>query len=567
MIRPASGFRALTAILASAALLGVAGPAAAQSALGGAPIGPPEAAPLNNPFPAALPGQEQPDFRYQSNLAPETGIVPGPGTHIVPRISLGEEFTDNVFQTESDRRWDLINLISPGIAISSNTPKLKLSLNYNPIFRIYDRNSSQNSVGQELLGVANAVIVPDEFYINARTTATELPRGGGQVNFNFGVPTVPTNGFGFGQLGLSKNNLTQVVSSSITPYYLHRFGTFGTGKLGVRLSQSYASNTSGQLIGSPTGPATTAYTGEGVAQFTSGDDWGRFVYIATLDASKTTGTGVNNNSNRALVDNRIGYVINTQLLVFSDAGWESIHFNNLPNTTNRANVDDGIWGVGASYVPNSSSRLILEYGHREGVTAFRALARYAPTSRIVLTARYTVGLVTDLQSIENRLEQVAINPLGNPVNFDTGAPAFLVNSLNGINNTVSQNHQLTATATVLLDRDTIAFTYLRQYQVPVASTTPGPLVNNTSNQAILTWRHEISIRTSMTSSLAYGIRTVATSPQEQNEQFFSATARLRHFFTDKLSGTALYSFQNRTSNVPGQSEYTNIVLVALTRTF
>ena len=524
------------------------------------PLGLPEAAPLTNPFPAAPSPETPPNFQYQSNLEPNMGLVPGPGLQIVPRISGGEEFNDNIFQSETDRRWDLITLISPGIAISNDTPKLRLSLNYNPVFRIYGRTSSEDSVGQQLMAAANAVIVPDQFYVNARAFATEVPVGGGFTGLNFGVPTVTTPTFTSGTLGLNKNNLSQVESASLTPYLVHRFGTFGTGKAGINLTQSYTSSTSSTLIGGPTGPSEHSYTGEGILQFVSGDDWGRVVNVATLDASKTTGTGVLSNSTRAVADDRLGYVVRPWFLPFGEFGYESIQY---AHTTPSVSINDGIWGVGTTLLPNSDSRLTVEYGHHDGITGWQAAARYSPTARTVLALNYTTGITSDLQQIESQLEGVGINPLGNAINLDTGAPISLINSLAGINNTIYKNHQLTATATTLLDRNTLSLSFQRQYEQPIATTGGQPLVNSTSTSGTATWVHEISLRTSLTTSGSYGVRTV----QQQNENFFGASAQLRYLFTDKLSGSAIYSFYDRHSNVPGVSMYENIVLISLTRTF
>ncbi len=538
--------------------LGATSPGYAQQPT--SPLGPSLTTPLNNPFPVA-PSGAQPNFQYQSNLQPGLGLVPAPGFQFVPRISFGEEFNDNVLQSETNRRWDVINLIAPGIAISNDTPRLKLSLNYNPIFRIYDRTSSQNSVGQELLGVANAIIIPDEFYVNARAFATEAPTGGGFTGINFGVPVVSTPSFGVGPLGLSKSNLTQIVSAALTPYLLHRFGTFGTGKLGLNLTETYSSNSSSNLIGGPTGPSQHIFTGEGIAQFISGDDWGRVVNIATLDASKSTGTGVVANATRAVADNRIGYVLRPWLLPFGEFGYENIQF---PSTVQHVSVEDGIWGLGAVLIPNPDSRLTVEYGHFNGVTSFQASARYAPTARTVLTASYTAGLTSDLQQIQSQLEAVGVNPLGNAINLETGAPVSLINSLAGVNNTVFKSHQLTVTGTTLLDRDTISLSLQRQNREAVGTTTVAqPLTNDTTTTGTATWVHEISLRTSLTSSFSYGVRDV----QQQNENFLGASARVRYIFTDKLTGYAIYSFYDRRSNVPGQTMYQNIVLLALTRTF
>jgi uncharacterized protein (PEP-CTERM system associated) len=533
-----------------------------------AATGVPGETPFANPFPATLGAPETPNFQYETNLEPAMGALPSVGWNIVPRISAYEEFNDNILQSQNDRRYDFITLLAPGIAITGDTPRITLRLNYNPIFRIYARTRSQDSVGQQALGVADATVIPDEFFVTARIFADEVPANGGFGNLNFGVPTIGSSGFGAlggGASTLSRNNISQVESSQLFPYVVRRFGDVGTGRAGINLTQSYTSSSAGVLLNSPTGPAQNSQSAEGIAQFTSGEALGRFVNIATLDGKVSGGTGVQANATRAIADNRLGYAITRAILVFGDLGVETIHF---PNAAPPVHITDGVWGLGTLLRPNVDSELTLEYGHLDGVTSFRAIARYSPTPRTVLSATYSSGIITDLQQIESQLSNTTVNPSGNPVNLDTGAPVSLVNYLTGINTGVNRTSTLTATATALLDRDTISFGLQRENQTPVASARGvTPNVPNTTLSASASDRHEISERMSLTAAVQGGTRTLQSSSVNQNEQWYSATLQLRYLFSDKLTGYAQYNYIDRLSNTPGVPYYNNIVLVGITRTF
>lgn len=528
------------------------------------PLGFPGNGPFVNPFPAAPQEAQPPDFRYQSNFPPGIGVLPTPGFTVVPRISAYEEFNDNIFQSETDRRYDFITLISPGIAISGDTPRINLKLNYNPVFRVYARTSSQDSVGQQLLANLDATVIPDQFFVRAHAFADEVPTGGGFGGLNFGVPTIGSSGFGNAALSQNRNNLSQVVSTQLFPYMVHRFGDFGTGRAGINLRQSYASQTSGTLLNSPNGPAARSYTGEAIAQFLSGPQFGRYVDLFTLDASVSSGTGVQKSASKEAISNRLGYVVTRQVLVYGELGAEHISF---PNAVPNQEVTDAIWGLGVTLDPNPDSQIVLSYGHRDGITGFQGSARYALSPRTVLTARYTTGLTTDLQQIASELAVTGVNQEGNPINLETGAPISILNALTGINNNVFQNHSLVVTATTLLDRDTLALSLQHQNRVAVASS-PGtpPSVNDSSTTGTVTWRHEISERASLTNSVSYGTRQLASTPP-QNERFATASAQFRYQFSDKLSGTMIYHFFDRWSNVPGVSMYENIFLVGVTKTF
>ena len=77
----------------------------------GGPLGFPGGGAFANPFPTTPGGNQTPNFKYQSNLGPGMGAVPAPGFTVVPRISAYEEFNDNIFQSQTDRRYDLITLL------------------------------------------------------------------------------------------------------------------------------------------------------------------------------------------------------------------------------------------------------------------------------------------------------------------------------------------------------------------------------------------------------------------------------------------------------------------------
>ena len=535
-----------------------------------AATGIPGGAPLTNPFPATLGAPEAPNFQYQTNLEPAIGALPSVGWTFVPRISAYEEYNDNIFESQNDRRYDFITLLAPGFALTGDTPRVTLRLNYNPIFRYYARTHSQDSVGQQAFGVASATVIPDEFYVDAHVFADEVPTNGGFGTLNFGVPSVGSTGLGTfgGGAGatLSRNNLTQTESAGIFPYLVHRFGDAGTGRAGIDLTQTYtsSSNNSATLNG-PAGPSQHSETGEAIAQFQTGEDLGRFVDIATIDAAVSSGNGVDSNATRAIADNRLGYAFSQAILVYGDLGVETLQY---PNAAPPVYITDGVWGIGTALRPNVDSQITMEYGHFSGTTSFRALARYSVTPRTVLTASYTAGVISDLQGIQTQLASISVNQQGNPINLNTGAPASIINYINGVNNGVNNTRTLTFTALTLLDRDTISFDLQRSVLSPLASARGvTPNVPDTTLSASASERHEISERLNVTGSIEGGTRTLQTVPTAESEQYYGGSVSLQYLFSDKLTGYAQYSYFNRQSQVAGVPFYNNIVLVGVTRTF
>src|ERR1700722_10927521 len=174
------------------------------------------------------------DLRHQLQLQSGIGAAAA-GSNLwtfVPSLGADEFFTDNVLQAPTDRRWDLVTVVTPGIAINGNAPNAQVTLNYNPQFRLDARTPSQNGVTQQLAGTGLFTIVQDEFYVDTRVFAggTPLNSGFGGLGTNV-APNLGLGGVnGSATTGLSRQNTAQTFTGAIRPYWLHRFGDFGTAK-------------------------------------------------------------------------------------------------------------------------------------------------------------------------------------------------------------------------------------------------------------------------------------------------------------------------------------------------
>ena len=145
------------------------------------------------------------DLRNQLQLHSGFGAAAaGGGWTFVPAISWEEIYTDNVFDTERNRRWDVLTTVTPSIAITGDVPNAQVQFEYGPQFRLAARTPQENSITNQLLGTGLFTVVPDEFYVDARAIA-----GGAPVNGGFGAlgPGVTPNFGGFGtQLGGARHH-------------------------------------------------------------------------------------------------------------------------------------------------------------------------------------------------------------------------------------------------------------------------------------------------------------------------------------------------------------------------
>ncbi len=122
---------------------------------------------------------------------------PDPVGSLRPRITVEEMFTDNVLQSPTNRRWDLLTIVNPGISIVGDTPNVQLHLNYSPQGRLAARTPSENSITNQLVGSGTFTIVPDLFYINANAFAGAGPTFGGFGSVGLGLsPQLSQPGLG-----------------------------------------------------------------------------------------------------------------------------------------------------------------------------------------------------------------------------------------------------------------------------------------------------------------------------------------------------------------------------------
>ena len=577
---------ALIVALPCAGLLLLAAPRAAHAftpADTGAGGGPSLGEPFPNPFPdagtagagtgttgtgtagagtGATPtagGLLPPDYRYQGTLPLVMGGLPAPGFTIVPSVTLQEEFTDNVLQTESDRRWDLVTLLTPSLAIGANTPRLNLSLQYAPTLEYYARTSSQDAIAQQAYGVGNLVIVPDTLFLNGAVFATVAPTNGGYAGPGVGgiapaTATSAVNGYGVGTTGTTKQNTTQIYGASLSPYLTHQFGDIGTGTLGATLSRTSSSNSVGG------GGAQEATTEEATAQFQSGPVLGRVQNTVLLDASRTQGTGVLGGAQQDTASDRLGYALFRQLQVFGELGYENIRYSGVTGQ----HIEDATWRVGFTFTPNPDSQITISYGHDYGATSFQANANYALTARTILVGGYNDSVTTYLQQIATGLGQSGVNQNGIPINAATGLPLTTVNSALAVQDTVYRNRVLYLGLTTLLDRDTIGVNVDYTEQTPL-SNAPGAGFAQHATTLNGTWARALNEWMTASAAASYGV--TSASGLGGDSTLYSISGQLSYALSRTISTSASYLFFRRRSTEPGFSMYENVVFVGITKRF
>jgi hypothetical protein len=543
-----------------------------------------QAFPVTDPSNPAIvteaPEPTESDLRHQLQMSPGfTAAAAERAWTIVPSISLGEIFTDNVLNTPTNRRSDLLTVLTPGISITGDTPRAQVQFSYGPQFLLAARTPEENRVTQQLLGTGLFTVVPDEVFVDVRAVAGGAPIGSGFAALSPGLnQSVGTSGTGvgpnsFGTAGLSKQNLVQTTSTSIAPYWLHPFSDIGTAKIGYQFNQSsFSQGNSFFPLFYPTGSNTVrSITNEGIAQFETGERFAPFRDLVVADALIGNGNGFEGDSAQYTFVNRLGYQIAQQVGVFGELGYENLRFDGTPTTR----INDAIWGIGTTYTPNPDSRITVSYGHRYGQNAVQVDGSYAVTARTRVSASYLTGLQTDLQSISSQLDLASLTSTGQAVDAQTGAPLFIGTGGLGVQAGLFRTKALTMSASTTWDRDQVSLSLQWSQNTTVSTVAPNtvvpfgipaPPVGSTSRGTTIyaSWVHQLSDVLTLSSGAAYGTsRGFGTG----DEQSVSASVGIQYLLTETWTTYARYSYFNQVSSTPGVGYYQNLVLVGVTKTF
>ena len=493
----------------------------------------------------------------QQLLSPFGGAVVGPGWTFTPSLTLQEALNDNVFQTESDRRWDLISYVTPGLAISGDTQNVQLRFEYQPTLEYYARNSSLNQLAQQLNAIGDVTLWQDHLYLDLRAMAGLASASGSVPGQGFGGTTGQPNN---ASIGLTRQNSTQFTSFAASPYFLQQFDTYGTLKLGYTLSYSSTSNAAG-LVPLPlnsTGPAATQITNEGVIQYTTGTFLERTSDTVLIDAKQFRGTGETQSGHSDTATNQVNYVLNREIAVFGAFGYEDINYGGI----NALAIHDLTWQVGTTLTPNARSTLTMSYGHQQGADSLSVSGLYAATPRTSVNVSFSQQLGTELQSLETQLAAADINNTGTLVNSRTGAPLVTNNNVLGTATQLYRSETANFGTTTQLDRDTISINL--QY---AAYTAAGAGASGSTNGVTGTanWTHSLRDDLTLNGSVSYGLRWF-TDPGGRNN-FAATAASLRYAISATLSSTLSYTFYDLNSTDQGQSLYEDVLLLSLTKQF
>jgi uncharacterized protein (PEP-CTERM system associated) len=564
--------------------------------------------PTGAPLGTELPETDATGLRNQLRLANPAAQGNQGAWTILPRITVEELFTDNALEATAPRRFDAATLIAPGVTVLADTARLKLTLDYQPNLILHAIDGPLNVVTQQLNAVGLITVVPDLAYIDVRAVSgVQSVLGGLAGTGTLGASSVDLNALAASSLasntgeGLNRRNEVQTSSYGIAPYLLRQFGDYGTGKLGVSVNAARTSTING-FVASPFPAGGTngqnTLTTEQIARFTSGPFLSRFHDTVEFDLQQsrtqadsiaaivansnavTTVPGNSLTSQRQTFNNQLSYALTHTFTVLASIGEQRISYSGA----SFASIHGPTWSVGFNYAPGPDTSVTVTYGHQNGDNAVQANGRLPIGGRSLLTFSYSDTVGTQLENLQNQLNNSTVGQTGALINALTGGPTLIATNELGVQSGVFRFKTANVSFLTRWPRDTLQATLSWSQQqlltpslalssitfdpvtgVAILNTTPTTSASSsTVSTAGLAWAHELSPDLTMSTGATYSF--IHRSGQI-NDGSLAAAIGLKYILSPSVLLNARYSFFDRVSKIPGYSLYENLLLLGITKQF
>ncbi len=504
------------------------------------------------------PGQSLHD-RVASALGLQSASVPGqPAWQITPSIGVQQGWTSNVFETPGGvPESAFFTIVQPMLTVSANSQRVQGSFSYTPELIQYEPARGQSVIAQNLSLQAHTILVPDTLFVNLSGFAGQQTITGG---FGPSGTVIPNNA-----------NTAQDYGFVVTPYLQHRFGGFGLAEAGVSLTSSAQLIPGGSVVAAPQPglPATAIGSQimnsvEEYLAFTSGEDFGRWLSNAQISATQYGGTSEFVGAYANIASYEAGYAVSHTVTALATIGWDDLHYNGIPPIT----INTPLWNVGVQWTPNPDSQIVARYGRDDGIDAPFLQAIYMPTSRLRITANYSVTLSTDAQQLTNSLPNATTDPSGAAVNAQTGQSLLQNNNFFGLLAGVYRLEQANATASLLYDRDTFQAGFNHQRETALNTVVGGTAAASVGGSfGTLGWQHTFSDTFNTSVNLQYGVTQSSYGTTSESGPMLVATAQATYNITDTLVATLQYTHTAASygNNVPTFTD--DIVLAGIRKTF
>lgn len=445
-------------------------------------------------------------------------------------VGATETYTDNVaLGASGTRASDFITTITPSFGVKKDGARLKADARYSMQNLFYAQDSARNTLYHQLNARANAELYENEVFLDAAAGITQ-------------TVTSPLIAAGANTANAT-NNITNVRTISIGPYWTHRFGS--TATLNVRESISRVSNDSSEFSNSTNNTFSAALN--------SGSAFGRVSWGLNL-LQQNSDYQDRSNVKLTTTSASLGYQVLSRVRLTGTVGRE----NNSFATTTGETPGGVFWNTGVSWAPSTRTTLDVGFGRRfYGNTwnlAFKTRGKYS-----TWTADYSESLNTSnnqfaASSLSGTISQGQItsvtlvnqNVLTNQVFLSKRFATAFTWSKGKSDLSVSAFH---ATQTTRLDQN-VSSVSLARTSAGLSATSGNDIFSLTNNFKQLgingAWNWKFT--SNLGSNITYGVTRSSYSDLNRTDTTSNLQIGLNRQFSSQMTGSVSLRRQNRDSD-------------------
>lgn len=505
---------------------------------------------------------------YAQSLA--TSASNAPAVQYMFNLGVDEIATDNVAESDTDRKADLSSLFSAGATVTADTARLNGVL---AATGYYERNvvdTGLDRFSEYAYANGQGVVIPGNLYVNVNGAIDDLSREGGGV----------------------QNPLLQSVADTHTytigasPFLVSHFGDLGLNVLRYQIGQAWFSNDTGPITtpGLDIGPISASTNQNAREDFKmAGTFLARLMsdlsLSATEDDAGASASGDFKKANGELINE---YEITRSASLIAGGGYEILRDQDVP-------VVDGqgtIWDVGARFRPDVDSSILLVYGHHDGKSDLAGEVEWRLTARTDVYAEYTDSLSTTQQTLISNDAGSLLGPMGavTGITFDkstligvlddtalnaqpgnvsafapNGIPLATSNDYVPLLNGLFRAKALSASARTLVNEDPIVFT---AYHIQDISLEPFVVPSSASEGGTLAWSPGLS--PSLSGLVVIGFSHLTGAEQAD---VYNAAVGATYLLSDSLLIVMRYDFIRRQADPSSSGYVQNAVTLGLHKSF
>lgn len=250
-------------------------------------------------------------------------------------VTATETYTDNVtLGAAGGSKSDFVTTVTPTITARKDGARLKVDASYSNQNLFYANDSTRNTTNHQLNAHANAELIDNEVFLDTSASISQ-------------VATSPLAATGVDNTSAT-GNVTSVRSVTVSPYWIHRFGS--TATLNARYTISEVGNSSGGLAGSTnSGTNLSLASGSAFGRVSWGLNYSEQVadYQDRSDVTFSTTSA------------SLGYLVSSRFKLTGTVGTE----NNSYASSSGAETGGSFWNVTGSWAPSTRTSLDLGFGH------------------------------------------------------------------------------------------------------------------------------------------------------------------------------------------------------------